>query len=164
MIHNRKSIRLKNWNYENHGYYFVTICVNDHQHLFGEIINNQMILNEYGEIIKFTWLDLVNHNRGILLDEFVVMPNHAHGIIIIGAGLIGAGLEPAPTDTGLPEIMRQFKTFSAKRIKKLRNAPSSTLWQRNYYDHIIRNEQTLNAIRAYIKNNPDQWSMDKYNT
>jgi len=92
------------------------------------------------------------------------MPNHAHGIIIIGAGLIGAGLEPAPTDTGLPEIMRQFKTFSAKRIKKLRNAPSSTLWQRNYYDHIIRNEQTLNAIRAYIKNNPDQWSMDKYNT
>ena len=167
MIHKRKSIRLRNWNYASHGYYFVTICVNNRQCLFGKIINNQIILNEYGKIIKFTWLDLVNHNRGILLDEFVVMPNHIHGIIIVGAGskpaliISGAGLEPAPT--ALSEIVRQFKTFSANLINKLRNAPGVKLWQRNYYDHIIRNEQSLNALRAYINNNPIQWSTDKYN-
>ena len=85
----------------------------------------------------------------ISLDKFVIMPNHIHGIIIIGAGL-----EPAPTS--ISEIIRQFKTFSAKRINNLRNTPGSRLWQRNYYDHIIRNEHSFNAIRTYIRNNPLQ--------
>jgi len=156
MINNRKSIRLENWNYTNPGYYFVTICVSDRQYLFGGIINNKMTLNEYGEIVQLKWLDLVNHNKDISLDEFVIMPNHIHGIIIIGAGL-----EPAPT--ALSEIIRQFKTFSTKHINKLRNTPGQKLWQRNYYDHIIRNEQSFNEIRTYINNNPKQWSTDKYN-
>ena len=155
-MHNRKSIRLKNWNYTDPGYYFVTICANNRQHLFGDIVNDQMIPNEFGIIVKCAWFDLVNHNPDIALDEFAIMPNHIHGIIIIGVGL-------EPTPTPLSEIVRQFKTFSAKRINKLRNTPYAKLWQRNYYDHIIRNEPSLNEIRTYINNNPRQWSRDKYN-
>ena len=115
----------------------------------------------------------------ILLDHFVVMPNHIHGIVVmennenpVGAGskpaLIKpapiksrAGLEPAPTRHGLPEIVRQFKTFSAKRINKLRNTPTVSLWQRNFYEHVIRDEQSLRKTQEYIDNNPRNWERDE---
>jgi len=155
--------------------YFVTICTQNKECLFGEIKNGEMILNEYGEIIKFTWFDLINHNICVLLDSFVVMPNHIHGIIVIndkifvGAGskpalikinqLARAGLEPAPTK--LSEIVRQFKTFSAKRINKLRNTPGLSVWQRDYYEHIIRNDRSLEKICDYIINNPCRWNHDE---
>lgn len=121
------------------------------------------------------------------MDYFDVMPNHVHGIVIItnnetivgvvGAGSkpaltsapiktgpigIGAGLEPAPTaGYGLSEIVRQFKTFSAKRINRLRDTLAVAIWQRNYYEHIIRNEQSLEEIREYIINNPYNWKQDE---
>ncbi len=162
----RKQLRLKNYEYSAAGYYFVTICVQDRVRLFGEIINNEMILNETGEILKFTWFDLVNHNANIILDHFVIMPNHIHGIIqIVGAGSEpafmpnGAGLEPAPTT--LAEIVRQFKTFSSKRINKLCNTPGTKIWQRNYYERVIRNEKELNNIRQYIQDNPINWEFDE---
>jgi len=97
------------------------------------------------------------------LDLFVIMPNHIHGIILI----VGAGLKPAPTDRikqyPLPEIVRGFKTFSARRINVMRVTLGVPVWQRNYYEHIIRNEDELNRIREYIKNNPLQWQFDREN-
>ena len=127
-----------------------------------------MELNEFGRLLDFTWHDLPNHNRNIYLDLFVIMPNHIHGIIVIGndrtgldrAGLDRAGLEPAPT---LSEIVRQFKTFSSKRINQLRNNAGSPVWQRNYYERVIRNEQELNKARNYVVNNPMKWALDKEN-
>ncbi len=106
----------------------------------------------------------------VQLDAFVVMPNHVHGIIVItnpvvaGAGCVGAGSEPAPTKSyGLPEIVLQFKTFSARRINDVRGTPGTPVWQRNYYEHIIRNERSLNRIRQYIAENPMRWAFDREN-
>jgi len=177
--HHRRSIRLKGYDYIRPGAYFVTICTQDRMCLLGEIVDGEMRLNDAGEIVAWTWHDLPNHISNVQLDAFVVMPNHVHGIIIItdpvvavvvgagsvGAGSVGAGSEPAPTPRmyGLPEIVRQFKTFSARRINDLRGTPGTPVWQRNYYEHIIRDEESLNRIREYILNNPSRWEMDQEN-
>jgi REP element-mobilizing transposase RayT len=128
----------------------------------------RMILNEFGNIVQCAWDDLINHVPGIALDTFVIMPNHVHGIIRI----IGTGLEPAPTTAPttatakqitLPEIIRQFKTFSARRINAIRHVQNNPVWQRNYYDHIIRGEKSLYVIRKYIRENPLHWREDSEN-
>jgi putative transposase len=93
--HHRRSIRLKEYDYSQPGGYFVTVCTQGHEHLFGEILDGEIKLNRYGEIVKECWHDLPNHYPCVKLDEFVVMPNHVHGIIIIMA-TVGAGLRPAP--------------------------------------------------------------------
>jgi putative transposase len=168
----RRSLRLKGYDYRQAGAYFVTICTQGRECLFGEVVDGQMQLNTLGEIVHRTWNDLPNHVAGMGLDEFVVMPNHVHGIIVmadesvVGAGSVGAGSEPAPTTTkrhGLPEIIRQFKTFSARRINEHRGTAGVQVWQRNYYEHIIRDEASLNRIREYIVNNPPQWAQDREN-
>ena len=165
-IHNRRSLRLKGYDYSQIGLYFVTICAHDKKCLFGEVAKGEMQINEYGKTIESTWNDLVNHNGGLRLKAFVVMPNHVHGIVEIGgAGLEPrAGLEPAPTggmkSQGLQEIVRQFKTFSAKRINAIRNLPGTPVWQRNYYEHVIRDEDDCTRIIEYITTNPQRWAED----
>ncbi len=168
--HHRRSIRLKGYDYSQPGAYFVTICTHQRRCLFGDVVDGEMRLNEAGGMVEWTWYDLPNHIDNIELDAFVVMPNHVHGIIIIrepvvGAGSVGAGSEPAPTTKrhGLPEIVRQFKTFSARRINRWRGTPGTPVWQRNYYEHIIRDEQSLNRIRQYILENPIRWQLDREN-
>lgn len=190
--HNRRSVRLRGYDYSQSGYYFVTICICDRtQKLFGDIVGPKsvrvcsvgagskpaLLSNQYGDIVQSTWDDLLNHIAGITLDAFVIMPNHIHGIIrIVRAGLghgHRAGLEPAPTGTvgtdnapqrnALPEIVRQFKTFSAKRINAIRKSPGNPVWQRNYYEHIIRDETSLYSIKKYIRENPLNWSIDSEN-
>jgi Transposase IS200 like. len=156
--HNRRSIRLRGYDYSKPGYYFVTVCIHDRkQNLFGDIpvgAGSKAALifpNDYATIVENTWHDLPNHVNQIELDEFIIMPNHFHGIIrICDHCSRRAGLEPAPTK-GMPEIIRQFKTFSAKRINVLRQTPGQPVWQRNYYEHIIRNEKSLFFIRKYIR-------------
>ncbi len=171
--HHRHSLRLKGYDYAQPGAYFVTICTQDRACLFGTVVDGQMRLNEYGEIVRATWLDLPNHLPHVELDAFVVMPNHVHGIIVIndnpvGAGSVGAGSEPAPTTGptrrhGLPEIIRQFKTFSARRINQTRGTPGAPVWQRNYYEHVIRTEESLHRIREYVLSNPMRWTTDREN-
>jgi putative transposase len=166
----RKSIRLKGYDYSTPGYYFVTICTHKRENILGEINNGILSLTALGKLAEYTWYDLPNHNSHIGLDEFVVMPNHIHGIIIINDNMVnsaGAGSEPAPTDItiknkyhSLPEIIRQFKTFSARRINEKRKVKSRPVWQRNYFEHVIRNNNSLNQIRQYIKNNPLKWEID----
>jgi REP element-mobilizing transposase RayT len=156
-------VRLKNYCYASAGAYFVTICVPDRKCVFGDVNHGVMVLNEQGKTVLCVWEDLPNHIGNIKLDQFVVMPNHVHGIIHI---TVGAGSEPAPTEFkkyyALPEIIRQFKTFSAKRINQMRRLAGVSVWQRGYYDRVIRNDRELNKIREYIFHNPKQWELDEF--
>ena len=167
-IHHRKSIRLKGYDYAQAGLYFITLCIENRTCLFGEIDRPDsrqlpMVMNAYGEIVKNTWLDLPNHVSNIKLHEFIVMPNHIHGIIEMDTP-VGADSKPAQNGKPqpLPEIVRQLKTFSARRINRLRDTPAHAIWQRNYYEHIIRNEQAYLEIAEYIQTNPLQWLEDTY--
>lgn len=179
-FHHRRSIRLKGYDYSSPGAYFITVCALDKTDFFGKIENGCMVLNKFGRITEFVWNDLPNHNPHISLDAHVIMPDHFHGIIIIqdnhgiklagheilGDRNVGAGSEPAPTITttkihGLSEIVRQFKTFSARRINEIRKSDETMgskrahpVWQRNYYEHIIRSGYEIKRIRKYIYSNP----------
>lgn len=128
----RKLLRLKGYDYSRSGAYFVTICVKDRVCLFGEVVDGVMRLNAYGEIVQAVWDGLPNHYGHVMLDAFVVMPNHIHAIIVLDADIpVGAGLKPAPTAVAtkkrheLPEIVRAFKTFSARQINELRDSPGA---------------------------------------
>ncbi len=161
--HRRKSIRLKGWDYTTPGAYFVTICTHQRAHLFGRVVDGEMVLNEYGEIVREVWFELPKHYAYLELDAFVVMPNHVHAIIFLTDQPVEAGFKPASTRRPLSEIVRALKTFSARRINAHRGTPGTPVWQRNYYEHIVRNERALHAIRRYIVENPLRWHLDRYN-
>jgi REP element-mobilizing transposase RayT len=188
-VHHRRSIRLQGYDYSQAGAYFVTIVAWQREMLFGEIVDGEMILNRYGQIALNAWMDLPNHYRHAELDAFVIMPNHVHGIIVLnddrrgGSSITGkatlsdesnVGIIPLPTKQtrpynpikprhGLPEIVRAFKSFSARRINILRHAEGIPVWQRNYYEHIIRNEPEMDRISRYIESNPTRWADDDEN-
>lgn len=178
--HQRRSIRLKGYDYGQAGAYFVTVCVQDRTCLFGDIVNGEMRLNDAGKMIQAVWNEIPIHYSGFETDAFVIMPNHFHGIIVIvGAGPgacpdgvqslgIGQSQGIAPTGLSLPDIIHRFKTMTTKRyadgVKNYGWPPFlGRLWQRNYYEHVIRNEESLNHIRQYILNNPLQWEFDREN-
>ena len=164
----RRPNRLKGYDYSLPGAYFVTAVTRDRLCLFGEIIDADMRLNEYGDIVRDVWLGLPEHYPDIELDEYVVMLNHFHGILVIvepGGGTDGTGLRPVPTKArhGLPEMMRGFKSFSARGINQVGADPGQPLWQRSYYDRIIRDDAELNSARQYILDNPLKWALDRDN-
>lgn len=164
-IHRRRNIRLKGYDYSREGAYFVTICTSGRECLLGIIENEAMVLNELGKIVLAVWEDLPHHIAGFIHGEFVIMPNHVHGIVILDrANLpdkLRAGLEPAPTKwPTLSEVVRQFKTFSARRINAIRDARGVPVWQRNFYEHIIRNEDDYQRIAEYVVTNPARWAED----
>jgi putative transposase len=173
-VHHRRSIRLKEYNYSSPGAYFITICTYQKECLFGEIVDGKMELNQFGKTLEFTWLDLPNHLSNIILDEFVIMPNHFHGIIIIPAiEPVGVGFnsgdnqgslsKPTPTVgnlPALPKIVHNLKSKTTRRINLQRNTPGLPVWQRNYYEHIIRDVPSLDKIREYILYNPMNWKND----
>ena len=127
-----------------------------------------LVPNQYGALVEQAWNDLPDHYPHLSLDQFVVMPNHIHGIVVLTD--VRAGLKPAPTAIGpnpappkrhgLPEIIRALKTFSARRINEIRQTPGISVWQRNYYEHVIRNEADYTRIAEYIIDNPRRWSED----
>jgi len=174
-IHHRRSIRLKGYNYSQAGTYFVTICTHNRECIFGTILDDKMRLNDVGQMVQASWEQLPQRFP-IELDAYVVMPNHFHAIVIIvGAPLVGApdragtrraGTRPAPTMLG--DIIGAFKSITTNEcIRGVRefNWPhfDKRLWQRNYYEHVIRNEEALNRIREYILNNPLRWMLDREN-
>ncbi|MBI5816793.1 MAG: transposase [Nitrospinae bacterium] len=159
--HHRRTIRLKEYDYSLAGYYFVTVCASGRKCLFGDVAGEEMRANHPGEIVIDTLYGMPKHYPHIVLDESIVMPNHVHFIIGIS---VGAGLKPAlPRTAGLPEVVRAFKTFSARRINELRKSSGVPVWQRNYYEHIIRNGKSLNLTREYIIDNPARWEVDREN-
>ena len=167
----RKQIRLKEYDYSKAGGYFITICTASHEDVLGKISDQGIELNETGEIAEQWWLKLENRFPNITLDYHVTMPNHIHGIIIMSEeSVVGAIHElPLPRDRMdrrrmlIPKVIGYFKMNSAKHINRLRESPGFPLWQRNYYEHVIRNEEELSRIREYILNNPLKWDLDREN-
>jgi len=168
MIQSRRPIRLRGYDYSTNGAYFVTICAHNRICLFGNIANAEIILNDYGKTVGQAWFDLPNHYPEVELDASVIMPNHIHGIVVLHHDdVVGAGFKPALTPDnrrhGLSEIIRGFKSFSARRINAIRNTFGAPVWQRGYFDRVIRNEGELNRIREYVLNNSTNWDMDREN-
>jgi putative transposase len=165
--HHRRSIRLPDYDYSQPGAYFVTIVAWQRECLFGEIADGEMRLNQFGKIVERAWFDLPKHYPHVELGTFYIMPNHVHAVIVItvGAGLRPAPTEPAPTMARHPlsEIVRAFKSFSARRINELRKTQGIPVWQRNYYERIIRDDEEHNRIHLYIEANIDNWAMDDEN-
>ena len=163
--HHRRSIRLPNYDYSQPGAYFVTIVTWHRECLFGAVVNGEVKLNRYGEIAAETWQWLERQYPYIKLGAWIVMPNHFHGILIIHDDRRG-GSRTAPTPTQrkpLGRLIGAFKTVSTKHINLLRNTIGSIVWQRNYYEHIIRNERDLQNKTAYIEANPLLWDKDDEN-
>ena len=181
--HHRRSIRLREYDYSLAGAYFITICAKDRQCLFGQITDGVMGHNAAGKIIHACWSDLPRHFRSADLDAFVIMPNHIHGIVVIAergealahssegsVGVRGANASPLhvpPHGTqpqSLAAIVQNLKSVSSRRINRVNRTPGRTVWQRNYYEHIIRSEKSLDAIRQYIEINPTNWALDPEHT
>lgn len=156
----RNTLRFPGYDYSQPGSYFVTICTYDRQCLFGRIAEGTMQLNEFGQVVEACWCALAQHYSQVDLDVFVIMPNHIHGIINLMDGAIVT--ERGRTRQGLSEVVRAFKSFSSRQINVLRRKKES-IWQRNYYEHIIRKEESLNQIREYIATNPLRWHFDREN-
>jgi len=157
----RRRTRLRGYDYTIPGYYFITICTRNRVEWFGEIEDDKMILNEIGKIVKIQWLWLVEQYLYVDLDEFIVMPNHIHGILILNDDCVGNGRDRSSKVKSISSLIGAFKTKSSKIIRK--NILSEFGWQKSFYDHIIINEKSLNEIREYIKNNLFNWSEDKEN-
>ncbi|GIV59335.1 MAG: hypothetical protein KatS3mg043_0424 [Rhodothermaceae bacterium] len=194
--HHRRSIRLRGYDYTRDGAYFVTLCVRDRVCLFGEVVNGAVRLSAAGRIVAEAWTWLAVQYPYVALDAWVVMPNHLHGIIVMGDGdgLGGGGGGSRTARTGdaagrpgdaagrpgdaagrpgdaagrrgpvqrkpLGRLIGAFKTVSTKRINEIRGTPGAVLWQRNYYEHVIRDTADLRRIRAYIAANPARWGWD----
>lgn len=165
-LHHRRSVRLKGHDYAQPGAYFVTMCTRDRECLFGEIVDGEMRLNEYGMAVRDEWLRTAELRENVELDAFVIMPNHLHGIVMITQGRGTACRAPTeafgkPVADSVPTIVRAFKSASTKHINQIRNTPGTPVWQRNYYEHVIRNDAELNAVREYILANPATWTTDE---
>jgi len=164
--HHRRSIRLKGYDYTSAGGYFVTIVTYHRECLFGEIVNGGMQLSEYGKIADEYWRDIPNHFPNVKLGAYVVMPNHVHGIILIHDGRDMRSHVPTetfgkPVSGSLGTIVRQYKSSVTRTI--IKRGGESAIWQRNYYEHIIRNDDDHSRIHTYIDANPSMWADDEEN-
>lgn len=179
----RKNLRLSDYDYSSPGFYFVTICAKNRDPKFGKVVGAgpgstglpsreklrdsagpKMVLNEVGLTVESVWKEMPDHYPGVEIDEFIVMPNHVHGIIaLVGAQFIApcdctvtqGAINRAPT---IGEIIRSFKAASTRRVRLAGMVDFG--WQRNYYERVIRNEDELNKIRQYVSNNPMTWEQD----
>jgi REP element-mobilizing transposase RayT len=180
---------LWDYDYSRTGAYFVTICAWQRESLFGEVVDGEMRLSETGRIVDDSWQRVVTHFSGVEIDQFVIMPNHFHGIVTtVGAGFprpdagdprnqcratplthqggetpqrIQGGETPPLRRATLGQIVGYFKYQSTKRINQSRNNPGTPVWQRNYYERVIRDERELDGIRRYIAENPARWDEDE---
>ncbi len=191
--HHRRSIGLQGYDYSQAGAYFITFCTHQRECLFGEIVNGQMQLNQFGVIVAEEWLRSPTIRQEIELDAWVIMPNHFHGIIVITQNTVGAngnsplthtvganGNSPLTHTVGangnspltnvstqrmkprsLSSLVVGFKASVTKRINVIRQLDHVPVWQRNYYEHIIRDENSLQKLRQYINDNPLSWEIDQ---
>ena len=175
-FHHRKSIRLPNYNYSQEGSYLITTCTQNRECLFGNVVDGEMRLNAAGQLIQLVWDEIPLFYPGVETDDFVIMPNHVHGIInIVGASPRACPIKSARDNEGRPQgaaptlslsdVVHRFKTMTTKRyIDAVKRDDWSCfdgrVWQRNYWERVIRNEIELNAFREYIGNNAMQWHLD----
>jgi putative transposase len=185
--HQRRSIRLKGYDYTQSRAYFLTICVYEQECLFGEVVAGLMRINDYGRTAQREWERLPARFKNIALEAFVIMPNHIHSIIVIAdeSGRVGARQDisetlaynrpavPLPDNPQniehfgrpvlgpIPTIVRSYKSAVSLRINHIRAMSKGPIWQRNYYEHVIRSEADLSRLRAYIQANPARWAADR---
>jgi REP element-mobilizing transposase RayT len=170
----RKSIRLPFYDYSGGGFYFVTLCTSDWEPIFGKVEDGKMKMNEFGQSAEFVWDEIPQHFPNVEIDAFVIMPNHVHGVIVIKEN--GNIVKPTRAQHAAPlrnkngsksgslgVIVRSFKSAVTREINLQRGTPGVTVWQRNYYEHVIRDERDLERIREYIENNPLRWALDEEN-
>jgi putative transposase len=173
-FHFRCSIRLENYDYSQEGTYYLTICTYNRETIFGQIENGEMKLNAIGHLVQEEWLKSAKIRKEIELDEFIIMPNHIHALVTIcrddwqslssenhkGIGHL-ADAPKGPKKQSIGSMIVGFKSAITKRINEIKNSTNLQIWQRNYYEHIVRNEDELNQIRDYIINNPKNWDKDE---
>jgi len=166
----RRSVRLKSYDYTEAAAYFITICTHAKGAVFGRIDEGRMQMNECGRIADQRWRTLPDHHLNCELDYYVVMPNHVHGILVLHKDWTGtAGRAPTPEAFGrpvsrsIPTIVRSYKSSVSRHIGRCRQQKTRPLWQRGYYEHVIRHERELAAIRRYVHENPLQWHIDHEN-
>jgi putative transposase len=188
--YDRRSIRLKGYDYTRDGAYFVTVCTQSRAHVFGTVVDGEMHTNACGREVANCWSWLAEQYPYVLLDEWIVMPDHIHGIVMItddmntdgprrggsrtaqtrtaspagfvngpNVGMIHSGSIP-PKRKPLGRLIAAFKTVSTRRVNDLRSTPSATLWQRNYYERVVRGDLSLRQARKYIARNPSLWNPD----
>lgn len=155
----RKAMRLKDYDYSRPGAYFVTLCIKDHRQLLGTIQDGDMALSSCGRIVKDAWEGLPEYFPYLALDDFVIMPNHFHAILVIDGNPKGVSPKPKP----LGRLVSAFKAAVTRDVNKHLGASGGSLWQRYFWERIIRNNEELNRIREYILYNPSQWEVDKLN-
>lgn len=183
--HHRRSIRLQGYDYAQKGMYFITLCVQERECIFGTIVENEMFLNRIGQIVADEWINSIKIRNNVIIHDFIVMPNHLHGIVEItynknDKSQIGEFVSPTKS---IGAIVRGFKVATTKRIKDFvipvgANGNSSNgnsplqewimnhlphIWQRNYYEHIIRDYNDHERIANYINTNPSRWEKDMFN-
>jgi REP element-mobilizing transposase RayT len=176
-LHHRRSIRLHGYDYSQEGLYFVTLCTQNRACLFGEIADGEMRLNEIGKMIEKWCAELSHKFQDIILDAYIIMPNHFHAIIVNTSTPVGADLRVCPelgeheyilgehTGSPLHVVVQWFKTMTTNEyirgVKTLGWQPfNKRVWQRNYYEHIIRDHNDYARIAGYIADNPDNWAND----
>ncbi|MBN2290581.1 MAG: transposase [Candidatus Glassbacteria bacterium] len=157
----RRSPRLQGYDYSSPGAYFVTVCTYKGRCILGEVVDGVMRLNDAGRVVSDSWRWLENQYTYVKLDEFIIMPNHIHGILLIINECRGRS-RTAPTGKRKPlgRLIGAFKTISTKRINQMRGTPGMAIWQRSYYERVVRRTDRMDRIRKYIINNPARWVRD----
>ena len=163
-------MRLSGFDYRQDGVYFVTLCTVQNTNLFGTVVDGEMKLNNLGAVAHEEWRKIPEFRRNVVIDQFVIMPNHIHGLVIINSCRTGEScgydsvqeVESARTlrAGSLGSIIGQFKLAVSRQARRRRLCRNKSIWQRNYYDHIVRSEKSLNDIRRYIIENPARWQDD----
>ncbi len=181
--HHRRSIRLPGYDYTQASAYFVTLVTAGRECLFGEVVDTVVQISPLGAVAAVCWQAIPHHFATVTIDAWVIMPNHVHGIIVIGAHSVGAHsvgahsvgaqhaaplrrhtpASPCVPPGSLGAIVRSFKSAVTKRAREMAGAADMPVWQRNYYEHIIRDVRELERIRRYIDENPQRWDIDDEN-
>ena len=171
--------RWQYWDYSAQGGYIITMCINNREAILGKIMDGKMHLSEYGEIVRNEFIRMGTYNKCATVDEWVIMPNHVHCIITLGANdapfsPISSSQHPTGIDIKqyrrmrhkmmIPLLEGKFKTLTSKQINLLRKTPGRETWQHDYYDHVIRNDHEHGRIQQYIINNPAKWQDDTFNS
>ena len=162
-IHHRRSIRLRGYDYSRAGAYFVTICVRERQPILGTVEEDTVHYADCGRAVVDCWLWLAERYPHVELDEWIVMPTHLHGVVVLCDAERDAFRTAPARRKPLGELIGAFKTVSTQRVNTLCGRAGEPLWQRDFYEHIIRNAAELDRVRQYIANNPIQWALDPEN-
>jgi len=166
-LHGRHSLRLAAYDYRRSGAYFVTVCVQNREELLGQIVSGEMLLSAAGQAVADAWLTIPRRFATVHLDSYTAMPNHVHGLLWIDASMEQPAGEACQSGSALGpslgEVMRAFKSLSAIAANRVLGRSGVPFWQRNYYEHIVRNDDDLDHIRRYIVGNAAQWADDLEN-